>query len=349
MSQNTTALTAPGAATTGTAPAAAPETESLAIARAINAGLRDAMRNDDHVVLLGEDIGTLGGVFRVTDGLQKEFGTARVLDTPLAEAGIVGSAIGLAMNGFRPVVEIQFDGFVFPAFNQITTQLAKIRNRSEGTIDMPVVIRLPYGGHIGAVEHHQESPEAYFAHTAGLRVVSPANANDAYWMIQEAIRSNDPVIFMEPKAKYWQKGEVRKDAPGAPMHSSLVAREGSDITLIGFGAMVTTLMQAAEIAESEGVSAEVIDLRTISPLDYGPLVASVQKTGRAVVAQEAPENASVGSEIAATLSEKCFFSLEAPVLRVSGYDLPFPPAGLEKQYLPDADRVLEAVDRAMNC
>lgn len=327
---------------------ATPEVQSLAIARAINAGLRDAMRADDHVVMLGEDIGTLGGVFRVTDGLQEEFGTARVLDTPLAEAGIVGSAIGLAMNGFRPVVEIQFDGFVFPAFNQIVTQLAKIRNRSEGGTNMPVVIRIPYGGHIGAIEHHQESPEAYFAHTAGLRVVSPANANDAYWMIQEAIRSNDPVIFMEPKAKYWQKGEVRFDAPVADLHESLVAREGSDVTLIGFGAMVTMLLQAAEIAESEGVSAEVIDLRSISPIDYGPLVRSVQKTGRAVVAQEAPGNASVASEIAATLTERCFFSLEAPVLRVAGYDTPFPPAGLEHHYLPDADRVLEAVDRALN-
>lgn len=323
-------------------------TQQLAIARAINAGLRDAMRADDHVVMLGEDIGPLGGVFRVTEGLLSEFGSARVLDTPLAEAGIVGSAIGLAMNGFRPVVEIQFDGFVFPAFNQITTQLAKLRNRSEGSTSMPVVIRLPYGGHIGAVEHHQESPEAYFAHTAGLRVVSPANAHDAYWMIQEAIRSDDPVIFMEPKAKYWQKGEVRLDTPAASMHRAQVARDGSDVTLVGFGAMVTTLLQAADIAASEGVNAEVIDLRSISPVDYETLVRSAEKTGRVVVAQEAPGNVSVGSEIAATLSEKCFFFLEAPVLRVSGYDTPFPPAGLERLYLPDADRVLEAVDRVMS-
>ena len=322
--------------------------QQLPIAKAINAGLRAALDADERVVLLGEDIGTLGGVFRVTEGLARDYGTARVLDTPLAEAGIVGTAIGLAMQGFRPVVEIQFDGFVFPAFNQIVTQLAKIRNRSEGTMNMPVVIRIPYGGHIGAVEHHQESPEAYFAHTAGLRVVSPANAHDAYWMMQEAIRSNDPVIFMEPKAKYWQKGEVRFDEPAAPMHTSLVAREGSDVTLIGFGAMVTTLMQAAEVADGEGTSAEVIDLRSISPIDYGPIIASVKKTGRVVVAQEAPGNASVASELAAEITERCFYALESPVLRVTGYDTPFPPAGIEQHYLPDADRVLEAVDRALN-
>ncbi|KUF07590.1 alpha-ketoacid dehydrogenase subunit beta [Leucobacter sp. G161] len=324
------------------------QTTSLAIARAINAGLREALAGDDSVVLLGQDIASLGGVFRVTEGLAKDFGTARVLDTPLAEAGILGSSIGLAMGGFRPVAEIQFDGFVFPAINQIVTQLAKLHSRSAGTMNLPVVLRLPYGGHIGAVEHHQESPEAYFAHTSGLRVVSPANANDAYWMIQQAIASEDPVIFLEPKAKYWQKGEVRLDRASAGLHESLVAREGTDVTLIGFGAMVTTLLQAAEIAAGEGVSAEVIDLRSISPVDFGPIVESVRKTGRVVVAQEAPENASVGSEIAATLSERCFFSLEAPVLRVSGYDTPFPPAGNESHYLPDADRVLEAVDRAMN-
>ncbi len=326
----------------------AQDTTSLAIARAINAGLRNALSGDDRVVLLGQDIDSLGGVFRVTEGLAKDFGTARVLDTPLAEAGILGTAVGLAMSGMRPVAEVQFDGFVFPAINQIVTQLAKLRNRSAGTSDMPVVLRLPYGGHIGAVEHHQESPEAYFAHTAGLRVVSPANANDAYWMIQQAIESDDPVIFMEPKSKYWQRGEVRLDRAGAGLHETLVAREGTDVTLVGFGAMVTTLLQAAELAASEGVSAEVIDLRTISPIDYDPIVASVRKTGRVVVAQEAPENASVGSEIAATLSERCFYSLEAPVLRASGYDTPFPPAGNESHYLPDADRVLAAVDRALN-
>lgn len=324
------------------------ENNVLAIARAINEGLRAAMKNDERVILMGEDIGPLGGVFRVTDGLHQEFGSARVLDTPLAESGIVGNAIGLAMAGYRPVVEIQFDGFVFPAFNQITTQLAKLRSRHDGLIDLPVVIRIPYGGHIGAIEHHQESPEAYFAHTGGLRVVSPSTANDAYWMMQQAIESRDPVIFLEPKAKYWQKGEVRFDEPQSELCRSQVARTGTDVTVVGFGAMVTTLLQAAEIAESEGTSIEVIDLRSVSPIDYEPIRESVRKTGRLVVAQEAPGNASVGSEIAATMGEQCFYSLQAPVLRVSGFDTPFPPAKLEGAYLPDADRVLEAVDRTMH-
>lgn len=324
------------------------ERTELAIAKALNAGLRKAMTDNERVVLLGEDIGPLGGVFRVTEGLQSAFGSSRVIDTPLAEAGIVGNAIGLAMAGYRPVVEIQFDGFVFPAFNQIVTQLAKLTSRHEGSLSLPVVIRLPYGGHIGAVEHHQESPEAYFAHTAGLRVVAPSNAHDAYWMIQQAIASNDPVIFMEPKAKYWQKGEVDPLALATPLHKTALVRSGRDCTVVGFGAMVTTLLQAADIAETEGVSLEVLDLRSISPIDYEPIVRSVEKTGRLVVAQEAPANASVGSEIAATVHERAFYSLQAPVLRVSGFDTPFPPAKLEGIYLPDADRVLEAVDRAMN-
>lgn len=324
------------------------ERTTLPIAKAINEGLRAAMRADDHVILMGEDIGPLGGVFRVTDGLQAEFGSARVLDTPLAEAGIVGSAIGLAMRGYRPVIEIQFEGFIFPAFNQIVTQLAKFTSRHDGTISMPVVIRVPYGGHIGAIEHHQESPEAYFAHTPGLRVVAPANAHDAYWMMQQAIESNDPVLFFEPKAKYWQKGEVDPLAPATDLHRTRIARTGTDCTVIGHGAMVTMLMEAAEIAQSEGTSLEVIDLRSLSPIDYEPVLASVRKTGRVVVAQEAQGNASLGSEIAATITEQAFYSLQAPVLRVSGYDTPFPPAKLESLYLPDADRVLEAVDRALN-
>lgn len=324
------------------------ERQQLPIAKAINAGLRAAMVEDHRVLLMGEDIGPLGGVFRVTDGLQREFGSARVIDTPLAEAGIVGNAIGLAMAGYRPVVEIQFDGFVFPAFNQIVTQLAKLTSRYDGKQPMPVVIRLPYGGHIGAVEHHQESPEAYFAHTPGLRIVAPSNAHDAYWMIQQAIKSEDPVIFMEPKAKYWQKGEVDPLALAAPLHRTAVVRSGADCTVVGFGAMVTTLLQAADIAADEGTRLEVLDLRSLAPIDYERILDSVQKTGRLVVAQEAPGNASLGSEIAATVAERAFFSLQAPVLRVSGFDTPFPPAKLEKAYLPDADRVLDAVDRAMN-
>lgn len=323
-------------------------TATKAIAHALNTALADAMQLDPKVVLLGEDIGKLGGVFRVTDKLYDRFGSARVLDTPLAEAGIVGHAIGLAMRGYRPVVEIQFDGFVYPAFNQIVSQLAKYRSRTQGAVELPVVIRIPYGGHIGAVEHHQESPEAYFVHTAGLRVVAPANAHDAYWMLREAIASPDPVIFMEPKAKYWQKGELDFASQAAPMTQTMIARTGTDCTVVGHGAMVTTLLQAAQIAAAEGTSLEVVDLRSLSPIDYAPLFESVRKTGRLVVAQEAPANASVGSEIAATVAEHCFYSLEAPVLRVSGYDIPFPVAKLEALYLPDADRVLEAVDRTMH-
>ncbi|MBD8476990.1 alpha-ketoacid dehydrogenase subunit beta [Microbacterium sp. CFBP 8794] len=322
-------------------------TENLPISRALNAGLRRALETDDRVLLMGEDIGPLGGVFRVTEGLQKDFGPRRVIDSPLAESGIVGTAIGLAMGGFKPVLEIQFDGFVFPAFDQITSQLAKITNRHEGGVRMPVVIRIPYGGHIGAVEHHQESPEAYFTHTPGLRVVSPSNANDAYWMMQQAIASPDPVIFLEPKAKYWQKGEVDIEAPALPLHASRIVRRGTDVTLVGHGAMVTTLLQAAALAESEGTSCEVIDLRSLSPVDYGPLLDSVRRTGRMVYAQEAPGFTSLGSEIAATVMERAFFALEAPVLRVSGFDVPFPPAKLEGTYLPDADRILEAVDRSL--
>ncbi|GAB3397770.1 alpha-ketoacid dehydrogenase subunit beta [Humibacter soli] len=322
-------------------------TESLPMAKALNAGLRQALADDDHVLLMGEDIGPLGGVFRITEGLQAEFGENRVMDTPLAESGIVGSAIGLAMRGYRPVCEIQFDGFVFPAFDQITTQLAKITARHEGVLRMPVVIRIPYGGHIGAVEHHQESPEAYFAHTPGLRVVSPSTPNDAYWMIQEAIGSDDPVVFLEPKSRYWPKGEVDFDASAVPLHASRVVRTGTDVTVVGHGAMVSVLLRAAEIAQDEGTSVEVVDLRSLSPIDFGPLLASVRKTGRLVVAQEAQGFASLGSEVAATVAEKAFYSLQAPVLRVSGFDTPFPPAKLEDLYLPDADRVLEAVDRAL--
>jgi pyruvate dehydrogenase E1 component beta subunit len=321
--------------------------QEIPMAKAINEGLRSAMLADDHVMVMGEDIGQLGGVFRVTEGLQENFGPSRVVDTPLAESGIVGTAIGLAMRGYRPVCEIQFDGFVYPAFDQIVTQLAKMTARHEGTQAFPIVIRIPYGGHIGAVEHHQESPEAYFAHTAGLRVVSPATPHDAYWLIQEAIACDDPVIYLEPKSRYWHKGPVDDALAGASMGQARIAREGSDVTLVGHGAMVTVMHQAAEIAQSEGVSIEVIDLRSLSPLDYDTILASVQKTGHLVVAQEAPENASVGSEIAATLTEKAFYVMEAPVLRVSGFNTPFPPSKLENLYLPDADRILDAVDRSL--
>jgi 2-oxoisovalerate dehydrogenase E1 component beta subunit len=326
-------------------PSATPVTE-MPLAKALNAGLRKALADDPKVLLMGEDIGPLGGVFRVTENLQAEFGR-RVIDTPLAESGIIGTAIGLAMRGYRPVCEIQFDGFIFPGFDQITSQLAKMTNRHEGQVQMPVVIRVPYGGHIGAVEHHQESPEAYFAHTPGLRLVSPSTPHDAYWMIQEAIASNDPVMFFEPKSRYWHKGPVTLSENLSPLHASKVVRSGTDVTLVGHGAMVTVLLQAAEVAQGEGTSVEVVDLRSLSPIDYAPIISSVEKTGRLVIASEAPGFVSVSSEIAATVAERAFYSLEAPVLRVTAFDAPFPPAKLETTYLPDADRVLEAVDRAM--
>lgn len=321
--------------------------QEFSIAKAINAGLRKAMGQDSKVLVFGEDVAELGGVFRVTEGLLAEFGPKRIFNTPIAESGIVGTAIGLAMRGYRPVVEMQFEGFVYPAFNQITSQLAKLTYRSEGYQQMPVVIRIPYGGGIGAVEHHSESPEAYFAHTAGLRVVSPSNPNDAYWMIQQAIESPDPVIFFEPKRRYWQKGPVNLETAPLPLHSARVLREGSQVTLVAYGPMVTTALQAAEIAAEEGVSIEVIDLRSLSPIDFGAVLASAQTTGRVVVAAEAPTFVSLSSELAARIAEQAFYSLEAPVLRVGGFDTPYPPAKLEEAYLPDADRILEAVDRVL--
>ena len=319
----------------------------LPIARAITAGLREALKKNEKVLLFGQDIAELGGVFRVTEGLWSEFGQSRVFNSPIAEAGIVGTAIGLAMRGYSPVAEIQFEGFIFPAFNQITTQLAKLQNRSEGYLTMPVVIRVPFGGGIGAVEHHSESPEAYFAHTPGLRVVTPSNSNDAYWMIQQAIESTDPVIFFEPKRRYWQKGQVNLDAAPMDLHSAKVVHEGSQVTVVAYGPMVATCLQAAEIAASEGISLEVIDLRSISPIDFGTIISSVVKTGRLVVAHEASTAFSVSSEIAARVAEQAFYHLEAPVLRVGGFDVPYPPAKLEERFLPDADRVLEAVDRVL--
>jgi len=333
--------------TQDTVTTAAPTSANLPMAKALNQGLRQAMLDDPKVLMMGEDIGPLGGVFRVTEGLHAEFGEKRVLDTPLAESGIIGTAIGLAMRGYRPVCEIQFDGFVFPGFDQITSQLARMRNRHEGGVTMPVVVRIPYGGHIGSIEHHQESPEAYFAHTPGLRVVSPSNSHDAYWMMREAIASNDPVIFFEPKSRYWPKSEVDFTGAGTLLHAAKVVRTGTSVTVVGHGAMVSVLLQAADLAAAEGIHLEVIDLRSISPIDYAPILESVHKTGHLVVAQEAAGFVSVGSEIAATVTERAFYSLEAPVLRVSGFDTPFPPAAVETHFLPSPDRVLEAVDRSL--
>lgn len=319
----------------------------MTIVKAINAGLRKAMADNDKVLIFGEDVAELGGVFRVTEGLHAEFGQKRVFNSPIAEAGIVGTAVGLAMRGYRPVAEIQFDGFIFPAFNQITTQLAKLQNRSEGFMTMPVVVRVPYGGGIGAIEHHSESPEAYFAHTPGLRVISPSNPNDAYWMIQQAIKSEDPVLFFEPKRRYWQKGPVDLDNPPAGMHDAHILRNGTDVTLVAYGPMVATALQAAEIAATEGRSLEVIDIRSIAPIDYATIIESVKKTGHLIVTHEANTTVSVSSEIAARVAELAFYHLEAPVIRVGGFDVPYPAAKLEEKFLPDADRILEAVDRSL--
>jgi 2-oxoisovalerate dehydrogenase E1 component beta subunit len=319
----------------------------ITLGKAINAGLRAAMEKDPKVLVMGEDIGKLGGVFRVTEGLQKDFGEDRVIDTPLAESGIIGTAVGLALRGYRPVCEIQFDGFVFPAYDQIISQVAKMHYRSAGRITMPVVIRIPYGGGIGAVEHHSESPEAYFSHTPGLKVVTCSNPADAYNMIRQSITSDDPIVFFEPKRRYWEKGVVDLDAaPDFPLHASRVVREGGDVTLLAYGPMVRVALDAASAAAEDGRELEVIDLRTLSPLDLGPVYETVRKTGRCVVVHEAPGNLGLGSEIAARVTEECFYSLEAPVLRVTGYDVPYPAARVEEEYLPDLDRVLDAVDRS---
>ncbi|MEU9793262.1 alpha-ketoacid dehydrogenase subunit beta [Streptomyces sparsogenes] len=321
--------------------------QKMSLSKAINASLRKALENDPKVLIMGEDVGKLGGVFRITDGLQKDFGEERVIDTPLAESGIVGTAIGLALRGYRPVAEIQFDGFVFPAYDQIVTQLAKMHARSLGKVKLPVVIRIPYGGGIGAVEHHSESPEALFAHVAGLKVVSPSNASDAYWMLQQAIDSDDPVIYFEPKRRYHDKSEVDTAAIPDPLHAARVARPGTDLTLAAYGPMVKVALDAAGAAAEEGKSLEVVDLRSMSPIDFDTVQRSVEKTGRLVVVHEAPVFLGTGAEIAARITERCFYHLEAPVLRVGGFHAPYPPSRLEDEYLPGLDRVLDAVDRAL--
>ncbi|CAH0144248.1 3-methyl-2-oxobutanoate dehydrogenase subunit beta [Microbacterium oxydans] len=323
----------------------------MPLGKALGAGLRQAMLDDDKVVLLGEDIGKLGGVFRITDGLLSEFGAQRVIDTPLAESGIVGMAVGLAFRGYRPVVEIQFDGFVYPAFDQIVAQVAKLHYRTQGRVKMPITIRIPWAGGIGAAEHHSESPEAYFVHTAGLRVIAVSNPADAYRSLRQAIASDDPVVFFEPKRLYHHKGEVDLDAPLAdaqPMGLADVVRTGTDVTLITYGAMVNTALQAAEAAEADGVSIEVIDLRSLSPVDYDSVAASVRRTGRVVVAHEASREAGVAAEVIASITERCFEYLESAPLRVTGHDIPYPPAKLEKYHLPDLDRLLDAVDRVLD-
>ncbi len=324
--------------------------QKLTIGKALNLGLRRAMEENPKVLIMGEDVGKLGGVFRITDGLQKDFGEQRVLDTPLSESGIIGTAVGLAVRGFRPVCEIQFEGFIFPGFDQISSQLAKLHYRTQGKIKMPVVIRVPFGGGIGAVEHHSESPESLFAHIPGLKVVSISNAVDAYWGIQEAIKSDDPVLFFEPKRLYHSgalRAEIDVAGTPAPVFSSQVVREGTTATVVAYGPTVKVALDAAAAAADEGKSLEVIDLRTLSPLDLGPVFESVRKTGRLIALSEAPSESSLTSEIAARVQQECFYSLEAPVLRVTGFDTPYPPAKLEEHYLPDLDRVLHTVDRSL--
>jgi 2-oxoisovalerate dehydrogenase E1 component beta subunit len=321
---------------------------TLTLSKAINEGLRRALEDDPKVVVMGEDVGKLGGVFRVTDGLQKDFGESRVVDTPLAESGIVGTAIGLALRGYRPVCEIQFDGFVFPAFDQIVSQLAKMRMRSQGRVTVPVTIRIPFGGGIGAVEHHSESPESLFAHIAGLRVVACSGPADAYTMIQQSISCEDPVIFFEPKRRYWDKADVDTAAglDGAlPLEVARTVAEGTDVTVLTYGPMVRTCVEVAVAAREDGRSLDVIDLRSLSPLDLPAIAASVRRTGRCVVVHEAPVTGGLGAEIAARVTEQCFYQLEAPVLRVGGFSTPYPPSRIEEHYLPDLDRVLDAIDR----
>lgn len=323
---------------------------TMTIAKALNAGLRRALAAEPKALLYGEDIGKLGGVFRVTEGLQEEFGPDRVVDSPLAESGLLGTAVGLASRGYRPVVEIQFDGFVFPAFDQLVSQVSRLRFRTAGRIGLPLVLRIPYGGGIGAIEHHSESPEAYFAHTPGLKVVTCATAEDAYWMIQQAIADDDPVVFLEPKRRYHDKGEVDTDQHSAPssLYSARIVKPGSRATLLAYGPMVRTCVEAALVAAEEGIDLEVVDLRSLSPLDEATIIASVKRTGRAVVVHEAARNLGMGAEIAARIQEHCLYELEAPVLRVTGYDTPYPPSRVEEDYLPDLDRILDAVDRTVN-
>jgi 2-oxoisovalerate dehydrogenase E1 component beta subunit len=316
---------------------------AVTMASALNQALSDALTEDDSVLVFGEDVATLGGVFRITDGLAASFGQTRVFDTPLSESGIVGTAIGMAMNGLRPVVEMQFDAFAYPAFEQITSHLAKLRNRTKGQVELPIVIRIPYGGGIGGVEHHCDSSEAYYTHTPGLRVVTPGTPADAYVLLRQAISSPDPVIFLEPKRRYWSKETVSEHHDIA-MDRALVRRPGTDVTLIAYGGAVATALEAAEAAEEDGRSAEVIDLRSLSPFDDETVTASVKRTGRAIVVHEASRFCGYGAEVAARLSEQCFHYLEAPVLRVAGFDIPYPPPHLEEYHLPSVDRILDTID-----
>ncbi|MGB5110649.1 MAG: alpha-ketoacid dehydrogenase subunit beta [Mycobacterium sp.] len=325
-----------------------PSLLTMTMAQAITQALFDAMAADDRVLVFGEDVATLGGVFRVTDGLAESFGSQRCFDTPLAESAIIGIAIGMAVRGFVPVPEIQFDGFSAPAFDQMVSHLAKYRMRTHGDIDMPVTVRIPSFGGIGAVEHHSESTESYWLHTAGLKVVSPSTPSDAYWLLRQAITCRDPVIYLEPKRRYWTHGTVDTEAPVLPFCRASLARRGSDVSVLTYGGLVDTALSAAELAaEQHGWGLEVIDLRSLNPLDFDTIADSVRRTGRCVVMHEGPRTLGFGAELAARISEELFYDLEAPVLRVTGFDTPYPPARLEKIWLPGVDRLLDCVEKAM--
>ena len=339
---------APRAAHSASAPLMAPmpTVPTLTMAQAINRALHDAMASDDRVLVFGEDVATLGGLFRVTDGLAETFGAQRCFDTPLAESGIVGIAIGMAIRGLIPVPEIQFDGFAAPAFDQIVSHLAKYRMRTHGEVDMPVTIRIPSFGGIGAVEHHSESTETYWLHTAGLKVVVPSTPSDAYWLLRQSITSRDPVIYLEPKRRYWAREPVDTTTPGPPLGRATIRRVGADVTVVTYGPLVATALSAAELA-AERWSIEVLDLRTLNPLDFDTIAESVRRKGRVVVMHEGPRTLGFGAELAARVQEELFYELEAPVLRATGFDTPYPPARLENLWLPGVDRLLDCVERTM--
>ncbi|HXF72392.1 MAG TPA: alpha-ketoacid dehydrogenase subunit beta [Actinomycetota bacterium] len=320
---------------------------SLTMVGALNAALRDALASDPRTLVLGEDVGRLGGVFRVTDGLQREFGPERVFDTPIAEAGIVGAAVGLCLAGWRPIVEIQFDGFSYPALDQVISHVAKYRYRTRGRVGLPLVIRIPFGGGIRGKEHHGESPETYYAHTAGLKVVVPSTAVDAYRLLRLAIADPDPVVFLEPKARYWAKEEGTLTTDGPGIGEAVVIRDGGDCAIVSYGAMVHRCLEAADRLGERGISCRVLDLRSLVPLDLAALGEAVRRTGRVVVVHEAPRTLGMGAEIAARAMEEAFDHLEAPVARVTGYDTPYPPASLEDRWLPSVERIVAAVERTV--
>jgi len=315
---------------------------------ALNRALRDALDDDPRVLVFGEDVGRSGGVFRVTDGLQASFGDRRVFDTPISEAGIVGAAVGLCFAGWRPVVELQFDAFSYPAFEQIVDHVAKMRMRVRGRVDVPVTIRIPSFGGIKGKEHHGESPETYYAHTAGLKVVAPSSALDAYRLVRQAIADPDPVIVLEPKARYWSKETGELSAEGPEIGEGRVLRNGDDVTLVAYGAMVARTLDAAAALADGGVAARVVDLRSLAPLDEDLLARCARETGRVVVVHEAPRSVGLGAEVAARVMELAFDHLQAPVGRVTGWDVPYPPAALEQHYLPTIERICDAAQAAVS-